>query len=96
MTIIPLPDSDIEELTKDKLQNIYFQRVILYNDAINEFNHVEDCLMKICFKSKREAKRIAIEAHSKGKAICFIGSQEECETVAEKLGSERLTVSIQS
>ena len=47
-----------------------------------------------CFKNKKEAKKIAIEAHETGKAICYQGSIEECETIAEKLGAERLTVSI--
>jgi len=90
------PDSFIEEVTDTQKDNIYFYKIILYNDTINEFIHVENCLMKICFKTKREAKRIAIEAHNQGKAICFIGSLEECETIAEKLINEKLTVAIQS
>jgi len=90
------PDFYTDELKESKLENIYFYKIILFNDAINEFTHVEDCLMKICFKTKREAKRIAMEAHNQGKAICFIGSIEECETIAEKLSNERLTVSIQA
>lgn len=83
---------DIEE----KEERIYHVRVILYNDEVNTFPHVESCLMKICFKSKKEAKRVAMEAHSQGKATCYQGSSEECETVAEKLASEKLTVSIES
>lgn len=84
------------EQTEVKYNAIYFHFVILFNDSVNEFSHVENCLMKICFKSKKEAKQIAIEAHTNGKAICFLGSPEECETVAEKLTTERLTVSISS
>ncbi len=90
------PNLITEETTESRTENIYAYKIILYNDAINEFSHVEDCLMKICFKSKREAKSIAIEAHNKGHAICFLGSLEECETIAEKLTNERLTVSIQT
>ncbi|GBF49860.1 ATP-dependent Clp protease adaptor protein ClpS [Leptospira ryugenii] len=85
----------IEEDTLSEEENIYFRKVILYNDSVNEFSHVEMCLMKICFKNKKEAKMIAIEAHNHGKAVCFIGSLEECETVSEKLSNEGLTVSIQ-
>lgn len=81
-----------EEDTKLKNESIYFYFVILFNDSIHEFSYVEDCLMKLCFKSKREAKKIAIEAHTNGKAICFQGSMEECETVAENMTNANLTV----
>jgi ATP-dependent Clp protease adaptor protein ClpS len=95
MSELPRPDFLIDELAETGRANVYFQKVVLFNDTINEFSHVEDCLMKICFKTKREAKRIAIEAHNQGKAICFVGSSEECETIVEKLTNEKLTVSIQ-
>lgn len=82
-----------EEETNLKSESIYDYFVILFNDSIHEFSYVEDCLMKICFKTKRDAKKIAMEAHSKGKAICFQGSMEECETVAENMTTANLTVS---
>ena len=74
---------------------IYRNFVVLFNDDINSFDHVEVCLMKICLKTKEEAKKIAMEAHNKGKAICYKGSLEECETVAEKMGEAGLTVELQ-
>ncbi|GBF41684.1 ATP-dependent Clp protease adaptor protein [Leptospira ellinghausenii] len=82
-----------EEETNLKSESVYDYFVILFNDSIHEFSYVEDCLMKICFKTKRDAKKIAMEAHSKGKAICFQGSMEECETVAENMTTANLTVS---
>ncbi|TGM05013.1 ATP-dependent Clp protease adaptor ClpS [Leptospira jelokensis] len=82
-----------EEDTKLKVDSIYSYFVILFNDSIHEFSYVEDCLMKLCFKTKREAKKIAMEAHANGKAICFQGSMEECETVAEHMTEANLTVS---
>jgi ATP-dependent Clp protease adaptor protein ClpS len=88
---------ETEEVTESRLQinNIYSHKIILYNDAYNTFDHVEDCLIKICYKSKKEAKKIALDAHNNGKAICFDGSMEICETVAEKLSAEDLTVSVE-
>ncbi|MCW7468049.1 ATP-dependent Clp protease adaptor ClpS [Leptospira kanakyensis] len=80
------------EETKSKFDSIYFYFVILFNDSIHEFSYVEDCLMKLCFKTKKEAKKIAMEAHSNGKAVCFQGSMEECETVAENMTTANLTV----
>jgi len=74
--------------------NVYKHHVILYNDDVNSFDHVEDCLMTICKKTYDEATRIAWEAHETGKAVCYTGSLEECETVGEALASEGLTVSV--
>ena len=87
----------IEEELKESLKNdnVYANRVILYNDELNTFDHVEHCLKTICYHSTREAKRIAMEAHNKGKAICYKGSMEVCESIAEKMGNEGLTVSIE-
>lgn len=89
---MPFTEEETEVITR--IDNIYEHKVILFNDEINSFEHVEDCLMKICFKSKKDAKRIALDAHNKGKAICYEGSNEACETVAEKMGEEMLTVAV--
>jgi len=77
-------------------EEVYGKKVILYNDNHNSFDHVEFCLMKICFKTQDQARKIALEAHTKGKAVCYRGSFEECETVAEKMAEEDLTVSLES
>ncbi len=88
---MPIIEEETEVTTR--IDNIYEHRVILFNDDFNPFDHVEDCLMRICYKSEKEAKRIAMEAHNKGQAVCYEGSIEACETVAEKMGEEGLTVS---
>ncbi|MCP5498793.1 MAG: ATP-dependent Clp protease adaptor ClpS [Leptospiraceae bacterium] len=87
-----------EELKQEELlstDNLYGNKVILYNDDYNTFDHVELCLMKICMKSEKEAQRIALEAHNKGRAICYEGSHEVCETVAEKMSLQNLSVTIE-
>ncbi|HMV42946.1 MAG TPA: ATP-dependent Clp protease adaptor ClpS [Leptospiraceae bacterium] len=89
---MPIIEEETEVSTR--IDNIYEHKVILHNDDVNSFEHVEDCLMRICFKTKKDAEKIALEAHNKGKAVCYEGSIEACETVAEKMGDERLTVSL--
>lgn len=90
----PRIKEDVE--TSNITENIYNKFVILFNDNVNSFEHVEQCLMNICKKNKAEAESIAWEAHSNGKAECYRGSIEACEHVAEKMGQEQLTVEIQS
>lgn len=83
----------IEEV-KQTVDSVYKHQVILFNDDVNSFDHVEDCLTNICKKTKEEAMKIALEAHRSGRAICYTGSYEECETVGEKLAEQGLTVSV--
>lgn len=89
-------ESPTENPTIHGTDDVYGNRVILFNDDFNSFDHVEYCLMHICFKSIKEANKIAMEAHSKGKAVCYEGSLETCETVAEKMSEQNLTVEVQS
>lgn len=81
--------------TKDSTDNVYGKSVVLFNDNVNYFGHVVQCLEKICKKSEKEAQRITKEAHDTGKAICYKGSYEACETVAEAMAANNLTVEIQ-
>ncbi|MCB1180344.1 MAG: ATP-dependent Clp protease adaptor ClpS [Leptospiraceae bacterium] len=87
----------VEESQESKLihDNLYSSKVILYNDDYNSFDHVILCVMKICHKSRSESMKITMTAHNTGKSVCFTGSMESCETVAEKMGSKNLTVSIE-
>jgi ATP-dependent Clp protease adapter protein ClpS len=86
--------TEIHEQTNIRVDTIYKHSVILFNDDINDFEHVENCLMKIYHKNKKEAKKIALLAHKQGKAICYVSSLEECETVGEKLAEQGLTISV--
>jgi len=44
--------------------------------------------------SAHEAFEITMEAHSKGRAVCYSGDIEECQKVAAILREIRLTVEI--
>ncbi len=66
--------------------------VILYNCECHTFEQVESILQKATGCSKEKAEAIAMEVHTKGRAICFSGSQEECERVAKIIASIRLQV----
>jgi ATP-dependent Clp protease adapter protein ClpS len=87
-------NAEIIEETIQSLDSVYKHQVILFNDDLNSFEHVEDCLMTICKKTKKESKKIAMEAHRSGRAVCYQGSYEECETVGENLAEQGLTVSV--
>lgn len=85
---------DIEEVAL-KDDNVYKHKVILFNDDFNTFDHVERCLMEICFLTSEQAQKLTFQIHHNGKGVCYQGSLEACETVAEKLTAQDLTVSVE-
>lgn len=89
------PITDEEQKIFIKNDNIYSNKVVLFNDHINTFDHVEECLVQICKHGKLKAKKIAMEAHTKGRAVCFTGSLEVCELISEKMGEKGLTVTVE-
>ena len=66
--------------------------VILYNCDCHTFEQVEYILQKATGCSLEKAEAIAMEVHTKGRAICFSGDREECERVAAIIASIRLQV----
>ncbi len=66
--------------------------VILYDCDCHTFDDVEMILQKATGCSLEKAEAIALEVHTKGRAICFSGSQEECDRVARIIASIRLQV----
>lgn len=66
--------------------------VILYNDDWHTFDDVIEILMKATGCTAQRAMEIAEEVHTKGRAICYDGSKEECERVASIIATIRLQV----
>ncbi|PRD54491.1 ATP-dependent Clp protease adaptor ClpS [Sphingobacterium gobiense] len=70
-------------------------RLILWNDEINTFDHVINCLMKHLQYSEEQAEQIAWKVHTKGKCAVLEGSLTEMEVYRKILKSEGLTVSVE-
>jgi len=66
--------------------------VILYDCDCHSFDDVETILQKATGCSLEKAEAIALEVHTKGRAICYSGTEEDCERVARIIGSIRLQV----
>ena len=70
-------------------------RLILWNDEVNTFDHVIHCLMRYLQYSESEAARIAWTVHNKGKCVILEGSHTEMEIYRKILKTERLTVTVE-
>ncbi len=66
--------------------------VILYNDDYHDMGEVAFQIQKATGCDEMTALDIMFEAHSRGRAICFTGSEGECEKVAGVLRQIRLQV----
>jgi Uncharacterized conserved protein len=66
--------------------------VILYNCECHTFDDVIDILQKATGCTVEKGFQIAYEVHTRGRAICFSGSKEECDRVANIIASIRLQV----
>ena len=69
-------------------------RLILWNDDVNTFDHVIHCMMKYLDYTESQAEKIAWEVHTKGKCAVLEGSYTEMEIYRKILKQEGLTVSV--
>ena len=65
-------------------------RVVLYNDDHTPIDAVIKQLIKATQCSNLKAAKITLEAHRKGRAVCFKGAREKCQKVALVLREIRL------
>lgn len=70
-------------------------RLILWNDEVNTFDHVINCLMRHLQYSETQAEQIAWKVHTEGKCAVLEGSFTEMEVYRKILKSEGLTVSVE-
>lgn len=70
--------------------------VIVLNDDWHSFEDVISQLIKATKCTSEQAQAIAWEAHSKGEAVCFTGSRERCELVAQILEEIDLGVKLEA
>lgn len=69
-------------------------RLILWNDDVNTFDFVIDCLVEICNHTPEQAEQCTFLVHYKGKCTVKTGSMELLKPMHEKLLSRGLTSEI--
>lgn len=75
---------EVEKIAQD--QTIY--KLILYNDDVNTFDWVIDCLVEICQHSAEQAEQCALIVHYKGKCQVKSGTwdvlEPRCSTLLDR------------
>lgn len=70
-------------------------KLVLWNDDVNTFDFVIECLIEICEHTPEQAEQCTILVHYKGKCTVKTGSMEKLKPMHEKLLSRGLTSEIQ-
>tara|TARA_A100001011_G_scaffold400396_1_gene514651 strand:+ start:18339 stop:18623 length:285 start_codon:yes stop_codon:yes gene_type:complete len=68
--------------------------IILYNDDVNTFDHVIECLVKICNHSYVQAEQCAYIVHYKGKCSVETGALDELIPKCNALLEEGLSAEV--
>jgi len=68
--------------------------IILYNDDVNTFDHVIECLVKICDHTHLQAEQSAYIVHYSGKCAVKTGSLDELIPKCNLLTDEGLTAEV--
>lgn len=81
-----------EVLLKEVLEDPH--QLILYNDDVNTFDHVIDCLISICNHSVTQAEQCAYIVHYKGQCSVKNGSVEKLKPMLLALQTQDLSAKI--
>lgn len=82
----------LDNLTNECLENSH--SLILYNDDVNTFDYVIDCLMEICNHESNQAEQCAMITHYKGKCAVKDGEYDELDLMKNQLHSKGLSAVI--
>jgi ATP-dependent Clp protease adaptor protein ClpS len=71
-------------------------QVVLYNDDVNTFDWVIECLVEICGHDPLQAEQCAMLVHFKGKAIVKSGELTEMQDICTALCDRDLSAVVES
>jgi len=89
----PITDVELDEEIKEMIEPT--RAIILYNDDVNNFIHVINCLMLYCDHCSEQAEQIALIVHHNGKCDIKHGSYNKLRPIYEALQEHQLSVKIE-
>lgn len=81
---------DIDVLEKE----VNLHEIILFNDDVNTFDFVIDCLTEICDHTAEQAEQCALLVHYKGKCAVKTGEYDELKPRCTQLLTRGLSAEI--
>ncbi|MBC7425409.1 MAG: ATP-dependent Clp protease adaptor ClpS [Bacteroidia bacterium] len=84
-----------EDILVEELVSVGAFNIVLYNDDVNSFDHVIECLVKYCNHDAIQAEQCAWIVHLKGKCSVKSGSYDDLEPVCVALCDKGLSAQIE-
>lgn len=84
----------IQEQKETAVMTANEHRIILHNDDINTFDHVINCLMRICDQTAEQAEQCAYIVHYHGKCEVKTGPLEDLKPRCSRLLEEGLSAEL--
>ncbi|MEJ6589157.1 MAG: ATP-dependent Clp protease adaptor ClpS [Crocinitomicaceae bacterium] len=88
-------DPDIKEKKKVQERIVIRYSLVLYNDDVNSFDHVINCLVRICNHELIQAEQCAWLVHNKGRCTVKSGPMKDLRQMCESLLKNGLTAQIE-
>lgn len=89
------PGIETIEMSDTSIDDILESRLIVFNDSVNSFDHVIECLCKYCQHTPEQAEQCSLIIHYKGKCDVKKGSFKKLKPIYEALSDEGITAEIQ-
>jgi len=86
-----LPEIELDREVAEKVEN----KIVLFNDEVNTFDHVIDMLVDACDHTAIQAEQCSLIVHYKGKCNVKTGEYSDLEPRCSKLLDAGLTAEIQ-
>jgi len=85
--------AEVEAILSD--QSTRNWSIVLYNDDVNTFDWVIDCLVKYCSHDIVQAEQCAYFVHTKGKYIVKYGEKIKLKPICDTLIEKGLSASLE-
>ncbi|MEI6880429.1 MAG: ATP-dependent Clp protease adaptor ClpS [Bacteroidota bacterium] len=70
-------------------------KVVLYNDDVNTFDWVIECLCELCEHDEIQAEQCAVLVHYKGKAVVKTGKEDKMKIICQALCDRGLSAVVE-
>jgi ATP-dependent Clp protease adaptor protein ClpS len=87
--------TDIQEEVVSLEDLIGTYNIVLYNDDVNTFDWVIDCLIDLCGHNSEQAEQCALLVHFRGKCQVKKGSYNELRPICEALLDRGLSAKLE-
>jgi ATP-dependent Clp protease adaptor protein ClpS len=89
-------NTQLQELELEEVKTVANKHLVLYNDDVNTFDFVIDCLIKICRHDLIQAEQCTYLVHYKGRCSVKTATYNELRPLCEALLEKGLTAAIES